>query len=418
MGAKRGDTMLTFVPHGIESILALWTSALLQLTLVPVDPGMLNAGREDELQYFLRKMSPNILLVPDPAGIDAVNRTLSGQDIAWPRATFAATGEACGPDWSSLSAITSKSPDHGLLHLSPDLEQVPGIDNSGDRTAVILFTSGTSTGRPKGCPLSVRNLLSWYAADAAFAELPRKWSLHGVNFRVIYLVFATFAPKLKAELVMPGPAFEPQRFLECAEAYGIEFAIFVPAHIHLLAQHLRTDDRRLASVKRATIGGDLLTTDILTKAQKCLPAAMITTSHGMTEGSGMLGIEAAALSLPMPQLHSIYTVGTAGLGACVRICNSSGKVIKCGEEGELHLGGASMVDHYLDGVQPELFYKDHISNWIRTGDKALMNEKGYVFILGRLKDIIKKSGVSISPAVVEATLNRHEGVNVCVCQTL
>lgn len=73
-----------------------------------------------------------------------------------------------------------------------------------------------------------------------------------------------------------------------------------------------------------------------------------------------------------------------------------------------------MVDHYIGNAQPELFFHDSEGTWIRTGDKAVMDEDDYIFMIGRIKDIIKQSGINVSPGVLEATLNKHEGVNAAV----
>lgn len=71
-----------------------------------------------------------------------------------------------------------------------------------------------------------------------------------------------------------------------------------------------------------------------------------------------------------------------------------------------------MVTSYLGGEQPEAFYYDSRRSWMRTGDRALMSEEGAIFIVNRIKDIIKKTGISLSPAVIEFVLNSIDGVEV------
>lgn len=71
-----------------------------------------------------------------------------------------------------------------------------------------------------------------------------------------------------------------------------------------------------------------------------------------------------------------------------------------------------MITHYLDDEQPQSFYSDDHGHWILTGDRAFMDENDRLCIVGRSKDIIKKTGVSLSPAVIEAVMNDIEGVQV------
>lgn len=116
----------------------------------------------------------------------------------------------------------------------------------------------------------------------------------------------------------------------------------------------------------------------------------------------------------VPEYHGILAAGVPDAGTSARICDEKGNILGRGESGELHLGGLSMITSYLGGEQPEAFYRDSRGSWVRTGDRALMSDAGAVFIIGRIKDIIKKTGISLSPAVIESVLNAIDGVEAAV----
>ena len=94
----------------------------------------------------------------------------------------------------------------------------------------------------------------------------------------------------------------------------------------------------------------------------------------------------------------------------VRICDAERRTLSRGEIGDLYIGGPSVIEHYLHNDQATGFYHDESGSWLITGDLALIYETGMLFFLGRSKDIIKKTGMSLSPTVIESTLNRNLGM--------
>ena len=181
--AKTGGTVLSLCPNGIEAVLGLWASAFLQMTYVPLDPGLLEAPRRDELKYYLQKMNPSALVIADSAGAKVVDQVLKEIDIkSSARFVFESP---CEQGWRVCANIAPS--DEDLISI-PNLQEDPSIEKSGGRTAVVLFTSKTSTSKPKGCPLSVRNVVHACEAEMALAELPSSYYLHTVIFCAIATV--------------------------------------------------------------------------------------------------------------------------------------------------------------------------------------------------------------------------------------
>lgn len=230
---------------------------------------------------------------------------------------------------------------------------------------------------------------------------------------------------------MPAPAFSAvetlNAFVRCPSKSI--FAMLIPAQVRLLAEEERSrmgastkrgPRSEFSNVKRVVLGGDICTRDVLNQARSLFPCSKVSTGHGMTEASGAIGLLGNSID-EMPIHRGLVAIGKPAGGSSVRIVqpddegSSGGEhvVLPRNEPGDLHIGGPCVILRYLNDVQPEVFYHDRIGNWLVTGDRAVMDDDGFVFILGRTKDIVKKMGLSLSPAVAEAVMRRQNGVEVC-----
>lgn len=410
-GVKRGSTIMAPLPNGVETHLARIVSFILQLTLVTLDADLVEPGRSDELAYFIQATSPQVFLVPDGRGASSVYEAAKQIGHAFDFQFLTQGSEA--PGCISWAKIDSSRYDNDSLE---DLaaQQQPDLDKDGHRVALILFTSGTSTGRPKGAPQTVENIVSAGLNQMWVEDLGRVYGLHSPHSRAIYNCWGFAAMAWGHHVVQTHSAFDPEKTYHAISRHGIEMFLFVPAQIKILASHKHLDFTKLKSVRRILIGGDIVTTDLLQKAERLFPHARSTTLWGMSEGTGPIGMKGLDITPPVRTYRSIATLGKVGRWSGVRISDPNGKVLPRGEEGELVINGPGMVTHYINNVQPESFYTDDRGSWIRTGDKAVMDEDDHIFIIGRIKDIIKQSGINISPGVLEATLNKHDGINAAI----
>jgi acyl-CoA synthetase (AMP-forming)/AMP-acid ligase II len=91
-------------------------------------------------------------------------------------------------------------------------------------------------------------------------------------------------------------------------------------------------------------------------------------------------------------------------------------VAKRGEPGELHISCESIIQHYLGGAtEPSSsFYTDENGRWFNIGDHGIMDDEGLIFILGRSKDVIKRGGVCIMPAVLESCIEKYTTAQVSI----
>ncbi|KAK1089604.1 hypothetical protein LTR48_000364 [Friedmanniomyces endolithicus] len=292
--------------------------------------------------------------------------------------------------WTSIQALASEGQEYqiDMQRLSNEARK-----EDADRVALVMFTSGTSTGTPKGFP----------QRDCGLAQVCdiQQWGAHWgpssrilcppANFRIIAPTIAISAWKVGATLVMPSTVFDPERTLEAVEKHGITTMFFAPAQFHAVAAHPNFNASNIGSVSDILTGGDMITRDLLLKMSAVFPGATVMPAHGMTEGGGLFEWNFFKTSVSdLPYSGEISPLGMVAKGARVRIWNTdAGTVATRNEAGELHACNESITRHYLGNCHEDSFYEDAFGRWFKTGDLGLINQEGVIYILGRSKDVIK-----------------------------
>lgn len=407
-GIKRGSTILTLIPNGLECILLSWVSAILQLTYSPLDLRLLVPGREEQLREYMKRIKPDTVVVPDESATKTLDAALS--DVGMKVGVKISIAETSMSGWDHLPKLASPDQDTSLHEAA--LAQDPQLDRNGDRIALILFTSGTSTGQPKGCLRSVNNMLAGTVGNAGCMDMPSSTIIQTSNSGVIFQAFSFICAHNGYQVVLPSVAPSVAHALDAVEMTRAKMMVCIPVSIRMIAKEQADRERDISSVERVAIGGDMCTRDAVEQFQKWFPKATVAIGHGMTEGTSLIGWGHHEIPEPYPESYNILTLGHCAPGSKLRICDEDRQILPRGQAGELHLGGPCVINQYLNNAQPESFYRDDRGSWLRTGDRALMDQEGRVFIVGRIKDIIKRIGQSLSPAVAESVLNGMDGVEV------
>jgi len=192
----------------------------------------------------------------------------------------------------------------------------------------------------------------------------------------------------------------------------------VPTTLHRFAEALRhraTPPR--FCLQDVCLAGAYITPEHLRYVINDLGSTKVSTGFGMTEGSPIW----SAPGTPEQLVHDGETVasGHPSPGASVKICApGSTHPLPLGQIGELHQSGPGLVEGYLTSNKTGAdnpFYEDVTGRlWFATGDQAIMLEDGRVAITGRYKDMINRGGVKISPAAMEAVVQRVCSETVCI----
>ncbi len=272
--------------------------------------------------------------------------------------------------------------------------------------AHIMFTSST-TGRPKAVMHSDNTLT---ALNIGFAE---RFSL-GPDTPIFlasplgHSIGAVHGTRLSlhtgAPLVLQD-VWNPERALETIEAFGCAFTIAATPFLKdLVDASWPRPTPKLAPLRSFLCGGAQVPPSLMEAAQAGFPNTFVTVLWGMAEG----GLVTCVRESPREKLMNTAGFGLPGLE--LRCLSTAGDILPAGEEGELVMRGPGVFTGYFG--QQDL-YESEITDdgFFRTGDLARIDADGYVHITGRLKDLIIRGGVNISPAPIENALADHPGVN-------
>jgi acyl-CoA synthetase (AMP-forming)/AMP-acid ligase II/aryl carrier-like protein len=281
----------------------------------------------------------------------------------------------------------------------------PGFAQPED-VALLLHTSST-TGSPKRVPRNHRSVCAAARFAAAhFALGPADRCLNvasmvhsqGVNSIIIALV--------AGGSVVCTRGYDPARFAAWSEECRPTWTATVPTVLRTLLDQIREEPGRLGGRLRFVRSSAApAPTALLAEAEAAFGVPVVS-SYGMTEAP-----QIASPPLP-PDPRKPGSVGPA-LGADIRIQGDAGEVLPPGEAGEVVARGRTVFDGY-DGDPEATAAAFTVDGWFRTGDLGYLDEDGYLFITGRLGDIINRGGVKISPLEVEQVLLAHEGIEQAV----
>ncbi len=317
------------------------------------------------------------------------------------------SGELAAPLDAALAAAELPAPLR--LRLVADTEQwCQGLaDDASDYQvpvedgdlADIMYTSGT-TGLPKGVAVRHRNTHiipngepTW-SGDAWIHCSPLS-TFAGISF--------VYNPMKMGMRGLYLPRFDPDPWFDAVEQWRPTMAFVVPAMVQLLLVHPRWTQADLSSLQVLSIGSAPLAPTLHRQVAERLSHAMVTNNYSMTE--------AGTAFTYMPAGEITRRPGSVGIPLApteVRIADPDGQAVPTGEVGEVLIGvGEHHREYYRD---PEATAATWTGPWLRSGDLGRVDEDGYLYIVGRAKDVIIRGGNNVAATEVEGVLYEHEGV--------
>lgn len=268
---------------------------------------------------------------------------------------------------------------------------------------VQLSTSG-STGKPKRLVLSEAILLQSARQIAAVHELST--SDRGMTVLPLFHVNAPVV-SLLASLVSGGEVqiakkHSSSQFWNWVSEYQPTWISLVPAVASMLLERAGDSRPQLPqSVRFVRSASAPLAAATLERFESTFGLPLIET-YGISEAAATI----ASNPLP-PAAHKAASVGHPVPGLTMRICASGSlEQMPVGQVGEVCIQGPSVIDHYEDGAGSDSFQE----GWFRTGDLGYFDEDGYLFLVGRSKDLIIRGGENIFPVEIESVLLSFPGV--------
>lgn len=277
---------------------------------------------------------------------------------------------------------------------------------SPEDTSDLLFTSGT-TGAPKGV---IQTHASSLRAFADWADLVGLRS--DDRYLVINPFFHTFGYKagILAGLItgctlVPLPTFDVDRAAEVIVAEGISMIPGPPTLYQTLLNHPGFDPDAVDTLRLAVTGAAAVPVALVEAMRDRLGFETVITAYGLTETCGVV-----TACRPEDDAETIsHTSGRAIPGVEVRVVDESGSVVPPGHPGEILVRGYNVMRGYFEDPEQTAEAID-ADGWLHTGDVGTMDERGYVDITDRLKDMFIVGGFNAYPAEIEALLCTHPGI--------
>ncbi len=386
-GAGRTDRVALVTGNGPEAAVAF-----LGITAAAVAAPLNPAYRRDELAFYLDDLHASMVIVQD--GLEsAAPEVAAGLGIPVLAMAREPGGTAGAVSIRPMTAVTM-----------PAAPAQPSTPPSPNDVALLLHTSGT-TARPKLVPLthgrlaasasSVADGLGLTPADRCLNVMPL-FHIHG-------LVAAWLATIASGGSLVAAPGFVATEFFEWLDHERPTWYTAVPTiHQGVLARapaHREVIDRRpLRFIRSSSASLPIATLEAL----EATFATPVVEAYGMTEASHQM----ATNPIP-PGVRKPGSVGRAS-GIDLAILDPTGAVLEPGALGEVGIRGATVFDGY--DANPEANATAFVNGWFRTGDQGTLDDEGYLFLRGRLKELINRGGEKVAPVEVEEALLAIPGV--------
>lgn len=283
-----------------------------------------------------------------------------------------------------------------------------------EEIAVLLFTSGT-TGAPKAAVLRHKHIVSYILGSVEFAGAAEDdAALISVPPYHIAGIAAIASSVYAGRRIVQLESFSAEGWIDTARRERITNAMVVPTMLVRIVDELeRSGNTSLPHLRALSYGGSKMPLATLEKAMDLLADTAFTNAYGLTETSSTITIltpqdHRDAVASDDPAIRQrLISLGTPLPGIELEIRDESGAALGPGERGEIYVRGEQISGEYLDqGSRLE-------NGWFPTRDGGFLDEGGYLFLDGRIDDIIVRGGENISPGEVEDVLLLHEAVADC-----
>jgi fatty-acyl-CoA synthase len=358
--------------------LLLFGSAIAGRPFVPINYRL----DDDSLRRLMERTAPGVVVL-DGSVIDRVGH-IDGLQLV-PRGSF-------------LDAVDREpsSEDSGM--------------SSAEDVAVLLFTSGT-TGEPKAAVLRHHHLVSYIISTVEFMGAgEEECSLVSVPPYHVAGISAVLSSVYAGRRVVQLEAFSPHLWLETARNERITHAMVVPTMLARILDVMAADGQGLPSLRALSYGGGKMPASMIERAMELLPAVDFVNAYGLTETSStiaLLGPEDHRNALASNNVAVRRRLGSVGRPLSsveVEIRGPEGTPCGPGVAGEIHVRGEQVAGEYLGGASTV------VDGWFPTKDSGFLDEDGFLFVEGRLDDVIVRGGENLSPGEIEEVLLAHPSV--------
>ncbi|MEL6900326.1 MAG: AMP-binding protein [Cyanobacteria bacterium J06606_4] len=393
LGIERNDRVAVALPNGPEAAMA-FLSLSAGATYAPLNPGY----RAAEYEFYLTDLAAKALILQP--GIAEPARTVAHK-LSIPVLELS---PSLGTPAGMFKLLETAQGESG--HAATESSEAQLDVAQPEDVALILHTSGT-TSRPKMVPLSHRNLCTSaenVKRTLALTECDRCLNVMPL-FHIHGLIGALLSSMSAGGSVVCTPGFYAPKFLSWLSDSQANWYSAVPTmHQQILARTAETPVAK-GTIRFIRSSSAPLPPQVMSALEQAFDAPVIE-AYGMTEAAHQMTCN----PLP-PARRKPGSVGTAA-GPEVQIMDEAGSLLPAQTVGEVVIRGENVTQGYENN--PTANASAFTNGWFRTGDLGLLDAEGYLFLKGRIKEIINRGGEKISPREIDEVLLDHAAVEQVV----
>jgi acyl-CoA synthetase (AMP-forming)/AMP-acid ligase II len=398
-GIEAGDRVAIWAPNSVAWMLAALGTMCAGGIVVPINTRFKGV----EAAYILEKSRAKLLFtVTDFLGVDYVDQLhRSG---------------AKSPELNRIVVLGGPTPENAIDRATflSQAEEIPAADAARRAAEVqpsdvsdIMFTSGT-TGRPKGAMVTHQQnirIFDIYTDSIGLRE--------GDVYLIVNPFFHSFGFKagwlsclIRGATALPHAVFDAEAVVKRIEKEHVTVLPGPPTLLHSILEYPNRSDHDLTSLRLTVTGAAAIPVELIRRLQSERIFEVILTAYGLTESSAVVSV-----SHPDDDAETIANwSGRVIPGVEIRIVDDTGQALAPGEPGEILIRGFNVMHGYLDDPEATAEAID-ADGWLHSGDIGVMNERGYIRVTDRKKDMFIVGGFNAYPAEIEELLLGHPGLS-------
>ena len=414
-GLSKGDRVAVLLPNCPQFLVAFYGILKLGCVHVPVNPMF----KDQEFIYEMQDSGAEVIVVLDllfPLVQSNRDETRLREILVTRLADFLPEEPTLPlPDLAQVPAQDCPGALDFMAVLAGRSPEYPAVEIDLDDLAALNYTGGT-TGMPKGCEHTQRDMIYVGATFATYSiddlrpddliliYLPIFW-IAGEDGGVILPVFSGTTEILLVR-------WDPLAVMTALDRYRVTLVHGLVDSFVELIEHPERDRFDLTSLRMTGVSSFVkkMTADYRRRWEEVSGSVMREGGYGMTETHTLdtftTGMQKDDFDI---QGRPVF-VGLPMPGTRVKIVDfDTGKLLPLGEEGEIVIQSPSMMRAYWN--KPEETSRQLVDGWLHTGDIGMLDQEGYLYFLGRTKEMLKVKGMSVFPSEIEALLGRHPAIS-------